>query len=209
MFNNKLGQTLSEGNDSALVTTDESITSESQLLSDLQALPILSFLSNGKPLAPSPASSPASSGSGVISLLEQINEQCDERVSNVNFGGCAYYAALLQWRFRELGWPSKPAVISYNPGNGAAHVFTTLEIGGKTYFHDGIRTMEQGRWEYELGSDWDYLEDEIIEVVEQNRWNMTFSPTEEVPILCEIIEEVLGPFNERPHFNNMLQGVHI
>lgn len=211
MLDTSAGEIPSDENVYPPLVTGASTISESPLPSVSLALLTSFCLSSGKPSVPSQDLSQASSGSGQISLdlLEQINKLCEDRVSTVNYGGCAYYAAMISHRFSELGWPCKVAAIEYAPPHGANHVFIVFDVDNQQYMHDGLRTLTIEEWDERFGYGWDFTEDDPTTIVQNNRWNTWFSPFEGVPALCEIIEQVLGPYDTRPHFVNMLQGVSV
>lgn len=145
----------------------------------------------------------------VLTLKQQlvdINLLVGRKVPMVNDGGCAFYAALIQQRLHELGHSTETGIISYTPPEGADHVFTVIKLGGKEYFHDGEDTTLLSAWK---SFNYERLPtSETSTVVNSNRWNVVFNAEREVPILCEIIEKVLGPFEARPHFHT-IQGIDV
>lgn len=147
-----------------------------------------------------------------LAQLDLINDRVKDAVPLVNYGGCGFYATLIQRRLAELDQRTETGVLGYDPPSGADHVFTIITIDGKEYFHDGEETKLFATWvKSDLGR-WYSPErlpsDETLGLVNSNRWNPMFDPIGHVHILCGIIEDVLGPYQERPHFNT-IQGVRI
>lgn len=141
----------------------------------------------------------------LVKLLA-INEVVLDTVPFVNYGGCGFYAALVQQRLSELGQKIETGAIRYTPPDGADHIFTVVKIGRTEYFHDGEDTKPLKSW---TGYKYERLDPKTTQtVVNSNRWNTMFEPKVEVPILCSIIETVLGPFEQRPHFDT-IQGVRV
>lgn len=147
-----------------------------------------------------------------VTPLNRINQRVADAVPLVNYGGCGFYATLIQRRLLELGQVTETGLIGYDPPNGADHVFTVVKLDGIEYFHDGEETKRLDVWSRTDLGRWYTPKrvpvDETIGIVNSNRWNPTFQPIAHVRILCDIIEHVLGPFEQRPHFNT-IQGVKI
>lgn len=147
-----------------------------------------------------------------LAHLENVNRVVQLKVPLVNYGGCGFYATLIQRRLAELGLTTETGLIAYDPPNGADHVFTVVAVDGIEYFHDGEETLCLDKWmKTDFGKYFPIARvsaDETLQVVNTNRWNPTFEPIGHIEILCSIIEDVLGPFEQRPHFNT-IQGVRI
>lgn len=148
-----------------------------------------------------------------LDYLRLINERVKVKVPFVNYGGCAFYATLIQQRLAELGQVTESGVIAYTgPPDGADHVFTVVKLGRYEYFHDGTDTMTMAHWaKTDMGNFYRTVRvpsGETLQIVNSNRWNVWFNAKHEVPVLCSIIEDTLGAFVQRPHFDT-IQGIKV
>lgn len=138
----------------------------------------------------------------MLDKLTQINTELKASVPDLNFGGCAYYAALLDRRLTELGHHIDIGAISYRPPEGANHIFTIIKINNVEYFHDGHRTTPLSRF----WGDYDRLYDDPSRIAEDNRWNEFFDLNEAFPLIVAAIENAFGSFERKPHFHNHWTG---
>jgi hypothetical protein len=138
----------------------------------------------------------------LLKKLRYINSDIRRDVPTINYGGCSFYATMIERRLAELGHTSSPVVLFDAMPHGADHVATSVVIDGVRYFHDGEDTLP---WEHKY-DDFAPLTMDPLTYTNSNKWNTWFEPRLSLPVVEHIITRHLGEFTKGFNFDT-LQGV--